>query len=128
MATQLLLDHVEEELGEGSAIDEKGRITPAAARFLSDHLGERPGLQAGVPAEEVPSFVTPGVLSRSVEAIVNEFRRSARIAGLRPGSATTARRCSAGPAGSRPSTPMATRLTKRWIREFEDEHHLFRRA
>ena len=34
LATQLLLDHVEEELGEGKAIDADDKITEAAAALL----------------------------------------------------------------------------------------------
>lgn len=128
LATQLLLDHVEEELGEGSAIDEKGRITPAAARFLSDHLGERPGLEAGVPAEEVPSFVTPGVLARSVEAIVNELPEQCTHCRASAWKCDDGAKVLCGACGKPAEYPDGDALTKRWIREFEDEHHLFRRA
>ena len=38
LATQLVLDHVEEELGEGTAIDQENRITEGAAgRYTGDN-------------------------------------------------------------------------------------------
>jgi len=126
LATQLLLDHVEEELGEGCAIDKDDKITEAAATLLRLHLGEQPGLEAGVYAEEVPSFVTPMVLVKSVEGITNELPDACTRCKEAAWKSDDGRKVVCGACSKPAEYPDGDELTKRWIHDFEREHHLFR--
>jgi acyl carrier protein len=125
LATQLLLDHVEEELGEGTAIDKDDKITPAAAALLAQHLGERPGLEAGIFAEEVPAFVTPMVLVKSVEGITAELPAACTHCGEAAWKSDDGKAVICGACSKPVEYPDGDELTKRWIHAFEQERHLF---
>jgi len=125
LATQLLLDHVEEELGEGTAIDKDDKITAAAAALLKQHLGERPGLEAGIYAEEVPTFVTPMVLVKSVEGITDELPETCTHCGEAAWKSDDGKQVICGACSKPAEYPDGDELTKRWIAAFEQEHKLF---
>ena len=125
LATQLLLDHVEEELGEGCAIDKDDKITAGAAKLLQQHLGERPGLEAGIFAEEVPTFVTPMVLVKSVEGITDELPEKCTHCGEAAWKSEDGKLVNCGACSKPAEYPDGDELTKRWIQAFEQEHHLF---
>ena len=125
LATQLVLDHVEEELGEGKAIDDQDQITPAAAKLLQSYLGERPGLEAGIYMDEVPSFVTPLVLIQSVEGITNALPEACTHCGETAWKSEDGKKVVCGACGKAAAYPDGDTLTKAWIRDFEREHHLF---
>ena len=70
LASQLLLDHVEEVVGEGTAIDRDNKITAGAAQLLKAQFGEDAAIEAGMYADEVPAFVTAGSVATAVEKIL----------------------------------------------------------
>lgn len=125
LATQLLLDHVEEELGDGVAIDRDNKITEPAAQLLRMHLGEVEGLQAGMYADEIPALVTPSVLIRSVRGIVDHLPDAC------PACQGTAWKSDDGckvvceGCGAEAEYPDGDELTKRWIQQIESEHKIF---
>ena len=125
LATQLILDHVEEELGEGKAIDADDKITEAAAALLRTHLGELPDLQAGLYADEVPRLVTPMVLIRSVRAISDELPGKCTSCDATDWKSDDGAKVLCGACGKAAEYPDGDTLTKRWIHEFELEHQLF---
>jgi acyl carrier protein len=125
LATQLILDHVEEEFGEGTAIDDHDRITAAAAALLRTHLGDVPGLEAGLYAEEVPSLVTPMVLIKSVRGIVDHLPEKCTYCGATDWGSEDGAKVLCGACGKHAAYPDGDTLTKRWIHSFEDEQHLF---
>ncbi len=125
LATQLLLDHVEEELGEGTAIDKDDKITAAAASLMKRYLGERPGLEAGIFAEEIPAFVTPRVLVKSVEGITDELPEKCTHCGEAAWKSDDGKKVACGACSKPAEYPDGDELTKRWIQAFEQEHHLF---
>jgi len=125
LATQLLLDHVEEELGEGTAIDKDDKITAAAAGLLEQHLGKQPGLEAGIFAEEVPAFVTPMVLVKSVEGITEELPETCTHCNEAAWKSDDGKQVLCGACSKPAEYPDGDELTKRWIHVFEQEHHLF---
>lgn len=125
LATQLILDHVEEEFGEETAIDNKDRITEAAAALLRSYLGDIPGLQAGLDAEKVPTLVTPWVLIRSVRGITDALPEKCTYCEAADWGSEDGAKVVCGACGKPAEYPDGDTLTKRWIHEFEKEHHLF---
>ena len=87
LATQLLLDHAEEEFGEGKAIDRDNKITPAALTLLKTHLGELEGLARSLDHELVVGVRVGAGPSEPVteapERLANE-RAAAVLAWLAP--------------------------------------------
>jgi len=125
LATQLLLDHVEEEVGEGKAVDRDNRITAAAARMLSMNLGDLPGLQAGMYADEVASLVTPDVLVKSVEGITDHLPEKCTHCGEEAWKSEDGRQVVCGACGKPAQYPDGDTLTRAWIRKVEAEHQIF---
>ncbi|MFV1959874.1 MAG: acyl carrier protein [Planctomycetota bacterium] len=125
LATQLLLDHVEEEVGEGKAIDRDNRITAAAARMLSMHLGELPGLEAGMYADDVATLVTPEVLVKSVLGITDRLPEACTHCTERAWKTEDGRQVVCGACGKPAEYPDGDTLTQEWIRKVEAEHQIF---
>lgn len=74
MARHFVLEHVEEMFGEGSAIDDEGRLTEKAIVLLKERMGENlEGLQAGMDMDELPSFVTVGSMAQGVMDILDSL-------------------------------------------------------
>jgi acyl carrier protein len=128
LATQLLLDHVEEVLGEGVAIDKNNQITDGAARLLKLYLGERPGLEAGMYADEVATLVTPMVLVKSVEGITNELPEACTHCSAKAYKSEDGMKVVCGECGKDAEYPDGDTLTQKWIREVEAEHKFFSAA
>jgi acyl carrier protein len=124
MATQLLLDHVEEELGEGKAIDRENQVTPAAAELLKLHLGDVDGIKAGMYADEIASVVTPKVVVDGVMKILDTLPASCPC-GASDWQSEDATKVKCGACGKEAEYPDGDSLTRRWIHEIEQEKRLF---
>jgi len=128
LATQLLLDHVEEELGEGKAIDRNNQITGGAAALLRMHLGDVPGLEAGMYADQVPALVTPRVLVKSVDAITSLLPAACTHCGAAGWKSVDGAKVACGACGKPAAYPDGDALTREWIRQVEREQGVFTRA
>lgn len=126
LATQLLLDHVEEVLGDGKAIDRNNGITEPAAKLLAMHLGDLPGLQAGMDADEIPSLVTPNLLVQSVAGILGELPAACPACGASDEWKTAdGVKVVCGACGKAATYPDGDTLTQAWIRRVQGEQGLF---
>ena len=125
LATQLLLDAVEEELGEGKAIDKENRITEGAASLLRLHLGDKPDLKAGLYADEVPALVTPEVLVKSVAGIVDHLPEACTSCGASDWKSDDGCKVECGACGKEAEYPDGDTLTRAWIQQIEKDHAFF---
>ncbi|HIJ60675.1 MAG TPA: hypothetical protein HPP56_08705, partial [Nitrospirae bacterium] len=74
MARQFILEHVEEMFGEGSAIDDTGKLTDKAIELLKIRLGEKAeGLKPGIYIDEVTSLITVTSLAHGVMEILQSL-------------------------------------------------------
>lgn len=128
LATQLLLDQVEEEFGEGKAIDRNNKVTPAAAELLKLHLGDLPGLQAGMYADEVPAAVTPRVVADGVVKILDTLPAACTHCEASDWKSEDGAKVQCGSCGKDALYPNGDELTKRWIHDVERDKQLFTRA
>lgn len=72
MARHFILEHIEEQFGEGTAIDQDGRITETAVGFLHARYGGGfQGFRANMDVEEVPSLLTVRTLAGAVGDILD---------------------------------------------------------
>lgn len=72
MARHFFLEHMEEMFGEGSAIDENGRLTPRALAVLRARFPEAtlPEHGDGIDMDEVPSLITVRAMTATVMSIL----------------------------------------------------------
>ncbi|MFH1177735.1 MAG: phosphopantetheine-binding protein [Acidobacteriota bacterium] len=73
MARQHFLEHVEEMFGEGTAIDENGRLTERALALLRIRYREEnlPDLARGLDMEAVPALITVETMAAVVLTILD---------------------------------------------------------
>ena len=130
LATQLMLDHVEEELGEGKAIDRDGKVTPPAAAMLKLYLGDLPGLQAGMYADEISSAITPAVVADGVMRVLATLPEQCSYCAASAWKSDDEAElvCGADGCGKEAVYPDGDELTKRWIHDIEREKQLFANA
>lgn len=123
--TQLLLDHVEEQLGEGKAIDANNQITPAAASLLKLYFGDLEGIQAGMYADEIPTLVTPKIIADGMERILDHLPAACEDCGAAQWKTEDGAKVVCGGCGAEAQYPDGDTLVTQWIREVEAEHKLF---
>jgi acyl carrier protein len=74
MARRFILEHVEEMLGEGVAIDDTGKLTNNAIELLKIRLGEKAkDLKPGIYIDEVTSLITVEFLAQGVMDILQRL-------------------------------------------------------
>ncbi|MBI5633768.1 MAG: hypothetical protein HZA15_09855 [Nitrospirae bacterium] len=67
MARHFILEHIEEMFGEGSAIDEDGKLTEKAVTLLTMRYGNIYGdLSGGMDMDTVPTLITAGSMTQGV--------------------------------------------------------------
>jgi acyl carrier protein len=67
MARHFFLEHAEELLGEGSVLDDLGRLTERGAALVRRRYGERAGDDlAGLDMDQVPELVTVDAIATTV--------------------------------------------------------------
>jgi len=72
MARHFVLDHAEEMFGEGSAIDEEGRLTDRAVKLLKMRFREDlPDLTAGIYVDEVVNLISMQSMAAAVMEILH---------------------------------------------------------
>lgn len=125
MATQLILDHAEEEFGEGKAIDRDNKITPAALTMLKAHLGDLPGLEEGMYADEIPATVTPKIVADGVAGVLAGLPESCTHCSASAWKSEDGAKVLCGECSKEAVYPDGDTLTKRWLHDVEKEKHLF---
>lgn len=125
LATQLLLDHVEEDLGEGKAIDRDGKVTAPAAEMLKMYLGDVPGIEAGMYADEVSTVVTPQVVADGVVRVLDTLPDACTFCQASEWKSDDGAKVACGGCGKDAEYPNGDDLTKAWIADVQREKQLF---
>ncbi|MCX8070558.1 MAG: phosphopantetheine-binding protein [Thermodesulfovibrionales bacterium] len=82
MARQFILEHVEELYGEGSAIDDTGKLTEKAIELLKIRLGDKAkDLKHGIYIDEVTSLITVSSLAQGVMEILKSLPEKCQSCG-----------------------------------------------
>ena len=123
----LLVDQIEELFGEGTAVDAKGRLTPAALEIVRLRLGLAPGAAGaadGLFSDEVPARVTPRALAAGVKEILAQLpARCPACQAERWTAAGAKAKC--GACGKDAAYPDGDALAQQWIRRVAREKSLF---
>ena len=113
---------------EGKAIDRDGKVTAPAAELLKLYLGDLPGLEAGMYADEISTAVTPGVVADGVVRVLDTLPEACTHCGATEWHTADGAQVKCGACGKDAVYPNGDDLTKRWIHEVEGEKQLFANA
>ena len=128
LAHQVLLDHVEETFGEGTAIDSSGRLTPGAVEVLRLRLGDHPALAPGMYADEVPALVTPRTLSKAVTEILDALPAACPACGAAKWESADGAKVHCGACKKPAPYPDGDAVTKAWVETVSRQKGLFAAA
>ncbi len=128
MNTQGFLDLVEEELGDGKAIDRDGKVTAAAAEIMKLHLGGSDGIESGMYSDETAAVVTPRMVCDAVEKLLGTLPAACTACGATEWKSEDGAKVTCGACGKAAEYTPGDDLTKRWIQDIEREKQLFASA
>jgi len=120
MPRKYLVEHVEEFFGEGTAIDDEGRITETAVSIFKARLGPvGQKLKAGMAVEEIPILVTPRTLVEIVQEILNSCPDTCASCGAEEWKVADGSVIACGGCGKAPTFAAGDDLIKHWLAEFK---------
>lgn len=126
LARHFVLEHVEEMFGEGSAIDEEGRLTEKAIELLKVRFGGGvEGLSAGMDMDEIPAFVTAGTMARGVMDVLDNLPDKCSNCGSSSWKADNGVRITCGSCGESASFPNGDDLIREWLTKVQEEKKIF---
>jgi acyl carrier protein len=125
LARHFVLEHVEEMFGEGSAIDEDGRLTAKAIELLKVRYGGNVfNLSAGMDMDEIPALVTAGTMSGGVMDVLDSLPEKCPSCGNSAWKAEGVRiKC--GSCGADAAFKNGDDLIKEWLTIVQEEKKIF---
>jgi acyl carrier protein len=119
MPRKYLLEHVEELFGEGTAIDEGGRLTAQAVTIWNARLGSvGPQIRAGMALDEVPALVTPRTLVMVVEEILTTCPDTCPSCGKAAWKLADGSAIGCGACGAHAPLLTGDEVIRRWLENF----------
>ena len=125
LAHTTVLDHIEETFGEGKAIDKSGCLTKDAVAVLKMRMGDLPGLEPGMYADEIPKLVTPDTLANGVREITKRLPDKCTHCGAASWTSPDGLKVKCGACGKDAAYPEGDALTKAWLQQVAKEQGLF---
>ncbi|MGH7409457.1 MAG: acyl carrier protein [Candidatus Methylomirabilis sp.] len=120
MPRRYLVEHMEEFFGEGTAIDNEGRITETAVSILKARLGPvGQNLRAGMAVEEIPILVTPQTLVEIVREILASCPETCPSCGSEEWTVADGAVITCGGCRKAAALPTGDDLVKKWLAEFK---------
>jgi len=124
-ARHFIIEHVEELFGEGTAVDENGRLTEKGAEVLKLRLGDHHDLQAGMELEEVPSFVTVQSVANAVMDVLDSLPQQCTYCGRPEWKSDDGTHIQCGACAKLAVYASGDDLVKDWLRKVQEEKKLF---
>ena len=120
MPRRYLVEHVEEFFGEGTAIDDDGKITETAVNVLKSRLGAAgQNLRAGMTVEEIPVLVTPRTLVEIVQEILNSCPDTCASCGAGEWKVADGAVITCGGCGKAAALATGDELIRKWLAELK---------
>ncbi len=125
MARHFILEHIEEMFGEGSAIDEDGKLTEKAVELLKIRLGEElPGITAGTDMDDIPAHITVQSIANGVMDILDTLPEKCSCGASAWASDDGAKvKCSS--CGEPAAFTNGDDLSQEWLRKVQEEKKIF---
>lgn len=116
MARHFVLEHIEDMFGEGTAIDENGKLTERAIELLKIRFGDNmPDLEPGMDMDDVPSLITVQSIVSGVMDIIASLPEKCAQCGSSSWKSDDGAHLSCGSCGEAPSYTNGDDLTKEWL-------------
>lgn len=126
MARHFVLEHIEEMYGEGTALDEDGRLTDKAVKVLKVRFGDSaPELETGMDMDEVPAMVTAQSMVRGVMDILDSLPRECTKCGASAWRSDDGTHVICGSCSEPAAYTNGDDLTKAWLNKIQEEKDLF---
>lgn len=126
MARHFVLEHIEEMFGEGTAIDEEGRLTGKAIELLKIRFGNNmPELQAGMDMDEIPAMVTVQSMVQGVMDILNSLPDKCSNCANAAWKSDDGVKIKCGSCGEGATFTNGDDLIKAWLTRVQEEKNIF---
>jgi acyl carrier protein len=126
MARHFVLEHIEEMFGEGTAIDEDGRLTAKAIELLKIRFGDNmPDLQPGMDMDEIPAMVTVQSMVQGVMDILNSLPEKCSHCGNAAWQSEDGVKMKCGSCGENAAFTNGDDLIKAWLTKVQEERNIF---
>ncbi len=126
MARHFVLEHIEEMFGEGTAIDEEGRLTDKAIELLKIRFGNNmPALQPGMDMDEIPAMVTVQSMVQGVMDILNSIPDKCSGCGNSGWQSDDGVKIKCGSCGESATFTNGDDLIKAWLTQVQEEKNIF---
>lgn len=126
MARHFVLEHIEEMFGEGTAIDEDGRLTDKAIELLKIRFGNNmPQLQPGMDMDEIPAMVTVRSMVQGVMDILSSLPEKCLSCGNSAWQSDDGIKIKCGSCGEGAAFTNGDDLIKAWLTRVQEEKKIF---
>jgi len=126
MARHFVLEHIEEMFGEGTAIDEDGRLTDKAIELLKIRFGNNmPELQPGMDMDEIPAMVTVQSMVQGVMDILSSLPDKCTSCGNSAWQSDDGIKIKCGSCGESATFANGDDLIKAWLTRVQGEKNIF---
>ncbi len=126
MARHFVLEHIEEMFGEGTAIDEDGRLTGKAIELLKIRFGNNmPELQPGMDMDEIPAMVTVQSMVQGVLDILNSLPDKCSSCGNTAWQSNDGVKIKCGSCGEGATYTNGDDLIKAWLTRVQEDKNIF---
>lgn len=126
MARHFILEHIEEMFGEGSAIDEDGKLTEKAITLLKLRYGNVYGdLSEGMDMDTVPTLITAGSMTQGVLDLLDTLPEKCTQCGNSAWKSEDGLRIKCGSCNAFATFTNGDDLIKNWLTEIQQEKKIF---
>lgn len=126
VARYFVLEHVEEMFGEGSALDQNGRLTERGLELLKIRLGNYgKDLEPGMDLSQVNALITVRSLARGVMDILETLPERCGSCSQSAWRLNDERRIHCGQCGREPLFSSGDDLIKSWLAKIQAEKQIF---
>ena len=126
MARHFVLEHIEELFGEGTAIDEDGRLTEKAIELLKIRFGNNmPELQPGMDMDEIPAMVTVQSMVQGVMDILKSLPDKCSKCGNTAWQSDDGVKIKCSSCGEGATFTNGDDLIKAWLTNVQEEKNIF---
>jgi acyl carrier protein len=126
LARHFVLEHIEDMFGEGSAIDENGRLTDKAIELLKIRFGDQmPDLAPGMDMDEVPGLITVQSIARGVLDILNTLPEKCPKCNSSDWKSDDGAHIVCGSCEEHAPFMNGDELTKKWLADVQEKNKIF---
>lgn len=126
MARHFILEHIEEMFGEGSAIDEDGKLTEKAVELLKFRLGDDlKGVTAGTDMDDIPSHITIRTLASGSMDILDSLPENCTNCNAQAWKAEDGAHITCGSCGEPAAFVNGDDLARQWLKAVQEEKKIF---